>query len=356
MEEYHNVFEMAVGVTVNPSLQPYRAEYHEQIMVHYYKSLNYLQLGNIEDALVEVRRLNLKEGALNTSTKGKEKKYSQDPFGLLLMGMIYEASGDNNNAFIAYRNAKQIYETDQTGLYKNNVPVSLEQDLLRTARRTGIYYESAEKYDANYAKNGELILFYETGLSPIKAEQNYFFNLRENNDGFFFESDDLNVPVDYDFNANNENFNPNDLGMIRVAFPYYVMRECMTNGATIKVNGNQKKLQVAQDISALAFQIEKDNFFKNLGKDLLRVTLKKIAELAIAKQNEYMGAALNVANMISEKADTRNWQTLPGQIQFVRIPLQKGANEISISTGTGKAQNFIVEGNGTMVFKNICEF
>ena len=60
----------------------------------------------------------------------------------------------------------------------------------------------------------------------------------------------------------------------------------------------------------------KDNFFKNLGRDLIRVTLKKLSELAIAKQNQYAGYAMNIANMATEKADTRNWQSLPGQIQF----------------------------------------
>ncbi|MBI3134145.1 MAG: hypothetical protein HYZ14_05655 [Bacteroidetes bacterium] len=355
MEEFQTLPQMALGITVNPSLQPYKAAYHEQIMIHYYKSLNYLQLGNMEDALVEVRRLDLKEKALEVSAKGKDKKYSQDAFGFMLMGMIYEADRDYNNAFIAYRNAKLAYESDQTGIYHNNQPDHLEQAILRNAKRSGIYYESDVEYLADYAPNGELILFCESGLSPVKAEQNYFFSLNQNADGFFFQSNTLVIPVDYDFSNNNPNFDPADLGTIRVAFPYYVSRDLLRQQPTVTINQQPVQLKMAQDISALAFQIEKDNFLTNMIRDLIRVTLKKISELAIAKQNDYAGYAMNIANMATEKADTRSWQSLPGQIQFARIPLEAGKNEITISTESG-TQTLEVEGNGTIQFRNVCDY
>src|SRR5690606_23686195 len=120
------------------------------------------------------------------------------------------------------------------------------------------------------------------GLSPVKAEQNYFFSLSQNATGFFFQSGSIIVPVDYNFNANNSDFNPADLGLIRLAFPYYVSRGFNNQLAQVSVNGKQISMQVAEDISAIAFQIEKDNFFKNLGKDLVRLTIKKMTEMALA--------------------------------------------------------------------------
>lgn len=356
MEQYQTIAQQAIGVTVNPSLQPYKAEYHEQIMMHYYKIMNYLQLGLMEDALVEVRRLDLKEKAMHVAAHGNEKKYSQDPFGLMLMGMIYEANQDYNNAFIAYRNAKEAYASDKTGQFHGKQPADLEQSVLRCAKRSGIYYESTETYDAAYASNGELILFYESGLSPVKAEKNYFFSLNENSSGFFFQSNDLVVPVDYDFDNANDNFNPNDLGIIRLAFPYYVPRGINTPRVTVTNQVNTLQLQPIEDLNALAFQIEKDNFFKNLGRDLIRITLKKISELALARQNEYAGYAMNIANMATEKADTRNWQSLPSQIQFVRIPLEAGVNNLTITAEDGTTHDLQVEGNGQILFRNICEY
>jgi uncharacterized protein len=356
MEEYRNAAEIAVGLTVNPAMQPYQAELHERIMIHYYKALNYLRLGNMEEAIVEVRRLDLKEEAMNVAAKGKENRYSQDPFGLMLMGMIYEADGDYNNAFIAYRNAKLAYEADATGLYAGKEPSTLEQDIIRCAKFSGIGYESEVRYDANYAPNGELILFYESGLSPVKAEKNYFFSLNENEAGFFFQSGSIIVPTDFDFSAGNPDFDPSDIGIIRLAFPYYVNRTFNTGSTLVSFNGKSGYMENGQDITALAFQIEKDNFIKNLAKDLVRLALKKIAELALTKQNEYAGAALGITNAVTEKADTRNWQTLPGKIEFLRIPLAAGENKIEVTGPDGTVHTLIAEGNGEMVFRNICAY
>ena len=38
------------------------------------------------------------------------------------MGMIYDASGDKNNAFIAYRNAYEAYENSYGKLFNINTP------------------------------------------------------------------------------------------------------------------------------------------------------------------------------------------------------------------------------------------
>lgn len=354
MEEYRNLLEMAVGVTVNPAVQPYSAEPHEKIFVHYYKALNYLQLGQIEDAIVEARRIDLSGTQNENDANGKDKKYGNDPFGLMLMGMIYEVDRDYNNAFIAYRNAKKIYIEDETGLYKDNIPESLERDLVRTATYAGMNYNSELKVQD--LPNGEAIIFWENGLAPIKEEKNMFFSLNKNNGKFFFVSDNLFIPVDYDFNKNNPDFKPSDIGLIRLAWSFYVPRNSGAQTAIITLNGVQKRFYPIEDVSAIALQIERDNYLKELGKNLLRITLKKVSELSLSKENEYLGLALGIANVATEKADTRNWQTLPSNIQYARIPLEKGVNKISITTNTGEKQEFNFEGNGNIYFRNFVTY
>lgn len=356
MEEYRNVFEMAIGVTVNPAMQSYKAEPHERILMHYYKALNYLQLGKMEDAIVEARRIDLSQMVNENAVNGKLKKYGKDPFGLMLMGMIYEADEDYNNAFIAYRNAKIVYDTDQSGLYKGRYPESLERDLVRTAAYAGMTYESdLKKQDL---PNGEAIIFWESGLAPIKEEKNFFFSLNENNGQFFFTSDNgsLNVPVDYNFKKDDPDFNPSDIGMIRLATSYYAQRNRVNQSAFIMHNNARKNFSMIEDVSALAFQIEADNYLKELGKNLLRLTLKKVSELAISERSPYAGLAMNVANVATEKADTRNWQSLPNQIQYVRIPLNAGRNEIEVNCSNGEKEIYVIEGNGQMVFRNFVTY
>ena len=49
------------------------------------------------------------------------------------MGLIFDANRDYNNAFIAYRNAVDIYQEDYLPLFGLDAPKQLQQDLLRTA-------------------------------------------------------------------------------------------------------------------------------------------------------------------------------------------------------------------------------
>ena len=354
MNNYRNLLEMAVGVSVNPSMQPYKAEPHEQILVHYYKALNYLQLGNIEEAIVEARRIDLSQASNMEAVNNKERKYGQDPFGMLLMGMIYEADRGYNNAFIAYRNAKEIYAKDESGVFASTAPASLESDLVRTAAYAGMNYQSdLKKTDL---PNGEAIIFWENGIAPIKAQKDIFFTLNKENGKFFFMSDNLVIPIDYDFEKNDKNFKPSDIGIIRVAWSYYIQRPIRIAGASITHNSTALKLNLIEDISALAFQIERDNYFKDLASNLLRLTLKKISELSLSQKNEYAGLALNIANVATEKADTRNWQSLPSQIYYVRVPLEKGENTIEIKTSNGQVRTFTIQGNGRTVFRNFVTY
>ncbi|HAK12989.1 MAG TPA: hypothetical protein DCO78_14435 [Chitinophagaceae bacterium] len=60
---------------------------------------------------------------------------------------------------------------------------------------------------------------------------------------------------------------------------------------------------------------------------------------------------MNVVNNATEKADTRNWQSLPAFIQYVRIPLQAGVNSIELSAGN-QQKTITVQGNGGIQLQN----
>jgi hypothetical protein len=356
MEEMNILGDFAVSTLVNPSLQRYRASDFERIIIHYYKALNYINLGLIEEAVVEARQLNLKEQSLFIDKKGNDKKYAQDPFGLILMGMIYEADFDYNNAFIAYRNAFEYFESSK--IYKLQTPTTLANDVNRTAKLSGINYQIKEqKNPSTKGEGGELILFWENGLAPIKKEKNLFFAMAKGSKESLFIFTDLDgtisVPITYNFGNNEEDFNPSDLGILRVAYSYYVSRNQFNHQAKLKVNGLNYLFNLGQDIDGLAFQVEKENFVKELIKLIIRVVVKKLAEIKLTEQNQVAGLALGITNAAMEKSDTRNWQSLPNQINYARVPLKKGQNKVELILENGKVITVNVIGNGKMVFKNL---
>ena len=111
-EQRKNVLTEAAVLVSNPEVRPYKPEDFEVIMINFYKALNYLQMNNMEDALVEVRKINIRLQQLNDKYPDHKNRYQQDAFAQLLMGLIYDAAGDANNAFIAYRYAYYTYESE----------------------------------------------------------------------------------------------------------------------------------------------------------------------------------------------------------------------------------------------------
>jgi hypothetical protein len=71
----------------------------------------------------------------------------------------------------------------------------------------------------------------------------------------------------------------------------------------------------------------------------VRVALKKVEEYEVRKSDRNLASILSVVNAITEKADTRNWQTLPHSIYYARVPLQEGQNQVVFSTRDRRGQS-----------------
>ena len=183
IEDYiQNYYLEALTLVSNPNVKPYKPEDFEVVMVNYFMALNYIQLGKFDEAIVECKRINIKLNQLNDKYKDHKNRYQRDAFAHTLMGIIYEANKDYNNAFIAYRNALEIYETDYKEYFNISVPEQLKKDLMRSAYLTGFsdevrYYE--ERFDTKFEfqanENGELVFFWLNGYGPYKAESSINF-------------------------------------------------------------------------------------------------------------------------------------------------------------------------------------
>lgn len=367
----------AVGALVNPMEQRYKGEDFEKFMIHYYKALNYMYLHNIDEAVVEARRITLQAQQQGDKFNNKDNRYSNDAFSLMLQGMLYESNNDVNNAFISYRNAAEIYlkSSDKT-YYGTPMPLGLQQDVIRTAKLNGFTTEADEfeqafgfKYDVpKPSDGGELILFWENGLAPVKTQVDLFFSLIRNDNGDLFFTDAAGgIVVPFNYSGDRYKVNTKSVESLRVAWPKYVAQTPYYSGAVITNNQKQIPLEKAEDINQLAFKTLQERTLKEIGKTLSRLAVKKIAEYSVraaAKDNngnnnsllQGIGYGIQLYSLLSEKADTRNWQSLPSYISYARIPLQKGENQISLtlknSHGADEVKTIKVNGTGRLQFYN----
>jgi hypothetical protein len=321
-------------------------------------------MGKHEEALIECRRLNIRLQQLS-DRYDSEKKYSRDAFVHLLMGIIYEADNDYNNAFIAYRNAFEIYQSDYVNLFEMNAPPQLKEDLLRTSLLSGLHSEHEfyknefERQDYQYTPSdgGDLVFFWHNGLSPIKSEWSINFVIHRKDNWVTFVNDEYNFSFPFNLSDHDEKDRDGlaDLEVFRVAFPKYVERPVYYNKGTINSGGETILLEPIEDVNKIATQVLQQRMALEFSKALVRAALKKVTEYEMRKENKALGSLFGIINAITEKADTRNWQTLPHTIHYSRVPMKLGTNEVTLNLtidADGKSEKhsftYVVEKKGMM--------
>ena len=109
----------------NDNVLPYEGDAYEHVLINVIKALNYASQGQLQEALVEARRIDHRLNVLSDRVK-ETSKYRNDGFARYLSGILYEATGDLNNAFIAYRNAYEAYRA-MSGWLRIPFPPSLQR-------------------------------------------------------------------------------------------------------------------------------------------------------------------------------------------------------------------------------------
>jgi len=373
-EDYgKNVGYEVLALVTNPMTKPYKPEDFEVIMVHFYKAMNFIAMNNYESALVECRRINIRLQQFNEKYKENKNKYARDAFAHNLMGIIYQATGDFNNAFIAYRNALDIYESDYQQLFDMKVPKQLKMDLMYAAQQMGFtnelrYYENkfGLKAESPPTNTGDLVFFWMNGFGPVKSEWGLTFtNLGIKGETVLFGNDELGItfPLFIGNNSAREKAAFKNLSIIRIAIPKYSERKPVAQQAILRTSRGNFQLEMAENVNAIAFQSLKDRMLREIGTSLLRFATKKVMEEVGRKQDGNVGTVISIVNAVTEKADTRNWQSLPYSISYTRVALPEGQQKISINqTGsrfneTNNLNISIKKGNTTFkVFHQLASY
>jgi hypothetical protein len=374
-----NYGDEALSFLTNPNRIQYRPEAHEMLTVNYIKALNNIRLGDLEAALIECRRLNTRLNVLADKVNAPNK-YRRDAFINLMMGAIFEASGDMNNAFIFYRNAYNAYEEDFKPMFGIGAPEQLKADLLRSAHKVGFLTELdfyQRRFNMMYQPeqgDGQVVLLWHNGLIPVKDQTFITMTVVKGAGG---RVDFVNNEYGFAFPMiwpAYETPNPNrfdNLKFLSIAIPRLVDRPTVfTQGRLETDNGQSITVEKVHDLQQLSHKLLKERLALEIGKGISRLALKQLAAKAAGrgteaalkkdgKSNEKAEAIgslvsllVNIATTVTEKADTRSWQTLPAEVGYTRIFLPAGKhtlrfksrNKLNNETFTNEIQVEIVPG------------
>lgn len=310
----------------NDSVVPYAGEDYESAFINYYQALNYLALGDHEGALVECRRLDEKLNWFGDRYEGRTR-FKESAFLRLLTGLIYEAAGDANNAFIAYRSSLEAYRDDRPdgGV---EVPAVLWGRLLLAARRTGFveeygkYREAARLAGVEPDEAGTVIaVLVDRGLAPVKQE---VFVL---------------VPTEQGF-------------PVKLAVPEFVSRPCGKGPVAVSADGDDwLPAERVENVDALARRSLADKQVRVLTKAVARAVSKQVlARQAEKKYGPLAGLTAQVAALLTERADLRSWFLLPAEVQLALVPAEPGWHTVTVRSGGRESAHAVRVAAGSVGF------
>ena len=312
-----SVTENLASVTINDTLRGYEGDRYEQLLLHAYMAMNYIQLGDLDSARVEMLQANVK-----MMEWGDEPE--EDAFLRYLEGMIYESLGEEDSALISYRKAYTVYK-EKAGVQYPPAPESLKKDLLRLLARQGLWseYKSYKKefnmpnYKAPKASNkfGELVVIVNNGLAPIRSEKAIHL------------------------------FSPEVQQNLRIAFPVYDHPKQTLYTPRISIDNKQALLETAEDVDALARYSLEQAMPGIMARATARAVIKYNSQKTADDSGSIAGLLMTITNIVTERADTRSWTTLPQEIQLQRMTLPVGEHQLRIEflSATGHVVDSIEE-------------
>lgn len=305
---------------------PYAGEDYELAYLNFYKALNYLALGELDEARVECRRVDEKLQLLNQGYGGSNT-YRESPLLRLLTGLIYEAQGEWNDAFIAYRKALDAYRATTT-VYRVSVPELLWSRLLETARRSGLDDEYRQLL--NEAPAGVATTARETALIAVLIGDGLLPLRREGA---------IIVPSPQGF-------------PIKLAWPRLEGRGCSTAPVTLTLDGQvQEDPALAESLTAVARQSLEDKKGRTIAKLLARAVAKQVAAAQVEQQwGALAGFGAQVAALLAENADLRGWSSLPGAIRLALLPVSPGEHRLVLAKGEQWEEHQLNVRSGALIF------
>lgn len=294
-----SVSDQLAAFTINDTLRDYSGDRYEQVLLHAFMALNYIELGLPESARVEM---------LQADVKMREwgEQPEEDPFVRYLSGIIYEMMGEYDEAVVSYRKAVHVYR-DTRHKHNTAVPKQLKTDLLNLLYRQNRRSEydqlkrefSMQNFEPLPRDASHVVVVLNHGTAPARSEHAI------------------------------QTFATELQNVVRIALPRYARPANRLNKPVLSIAGNEKGFETVENVDALARAALEDDMGSITARAIARAVVKhQTSTRAAEKGGELAGFFATVTNLVTERADTRSWTTLPQQIQLARLTVAPGQHDV----------------------------
>ncbi len=327
---------------LNDRTVDYAGEPFERALMNVYRALNYVFLGQPDEALVESRKVENFLQQLHDAYGGRAGVYSDDAFARYLDAMLYADEGKLDDARISMEASRAAY-ADYAANYGTPEP--------------------RFDFPKDKSPHGELVFIHFNGISPRKITNT--FQVAWNNAAVLVRQSDNEDGGAAAKNALAAGF----MGSaITVAYPAVVQDSYTIVGSEVWIDSRPVASTVLmEDVTKIASKVLADRLALIKTRAIARAAVKYVvAEAgyrAAAKMCDQQfgnpsvqglickGAAKAVASGImaaTEVADERSWTALPAQIRMARVKIPPGKHDVVIQYKN--AGGYVVSGQA---FKDV---
>ena len=298
---------------INDLTVPYQPAVYEVALTYYYRAMNFLSRADIRGALVEANRAVF---YLDHLPSGKFGHWQNDPFIQYFMSLVFESAGKLDDARIARARAAQENEQAVSALALSNVPEGW----------------------------GEVVVVHANGIIPLKKSQT--FQVAWDRMWLFLNDASESERSAVSPEVQNAIYSGLLGHSITVAYPVLEAQPFeIASSEVVTEDGNIYKTYLLGDVSGAA---ETDLREKEAGtflRMMTRAATKRVAAVQArhaatqASKDENVGNLtemfVNVLGAALEKADTRQWFTLPAQFRLTRFYVPAGTQNVTLRLRDG---------------------
>lgn len=290
IKDYYSISRITGSLLLNQGMVQYKGDNYEKVLINAFLAINYLMLHQEDEAMVETRKLNDK--LYKFRFEGK-KNYDQNPFAFYLDALLEEDTADWDDAYIDF---KKAYSLNPNLQY-------LKEDLIRTAmesRRSDELANWREKFPAvkpaNLKDTGEVVLVYAQGWGPEKRPHPSFPRI-----------------------------------------PKLYPRYNVTQRARLEVeNGPSEISETAVSVTDVAIKTLDDDYASLIAMRAAGIATKAVVADQIRQKNQLLGELAWIGMNVADRADLRQWSSLPSSFQIAKIRLKPGTYQVrAVGLGGG---------------------
>lgn len=287
---------------LNESQRPYLGEGFERVFLHCGLGLAYLGLGRIEDFGVEVRLANQ---LLEREEELYESQYEAGGLGHFLSALYYELTGQWDEAYIDYKRMEE-----------KGVGLDLAGPaLVRLATRLG-RTDELQEWEERFGPasppepdSAQVVVVAGIGLGPYKIEEGMTIPTRN--------------------------------GAFQWSVPAYVARGQAVARLLLSTDETSQAVETAvlEDVDSVARANLGDRLGWMAAKSIGRGVLKRELTKELKKEHGTVGLIVgDIFTFVTERADLRAWQTLPGSWQACRAFLPPGTHTLVLDAVGGETR------------------